>query len=49
MHHIKKIVEVKPFKLRFNNNEEWVVDLEERLKSKSQTENSIYKKLPDPN
>ena len=51
MHHIKKIVEVKPFKLklRFNNNEEWVVDLEEGLKSKSQTENSIYKKLPDPN
>ena len=49
--HIKEIVEVKPYKLklRFNNNEDLTVDLEERLKIKSQSEQSIYKKLLDPN
>ncbi len=50
MHHIKEILEVRPFKLklRFNNNEELTVDLEKRLKSKTQTQESIYKKLLDP-
>lgn len=51
MQHIKEIIEVKPFKLklRFNTDEELTVDLEDRLKSKSKTDNSIYKKLLDPN
>lgn len=50
MQHIKEILEVQPFKLklRFNNNEELTVDLEQRLKDKTQTEKSIYKKLLDP-
>lgn len=50
MYHIKQILEVHPFKikLRFNNGEDLTVDLEKRLKSKTQTEESIYKKLLDP-
>lgn len=50
MRHVKAIINVEPFKLklRFDNGEILTVDLEERLRKRAAYENSIYKKLLDP-
>lgn len=49
MHSIKKIVEVNPFKLKlqFENGEIKLIDLEPRLRRRSQSVESKYKDLLD--
>ena len=50
MHLIKRIVEVKPYKLvlEFDRGEIKIIDLEEKLRARSKSPNSLYKQLLDP-
>ena len=50
LRHVKEIISAAPFKLklRFDNGEVLTVDLESRLRKRATSENSIYKKLLDP-
>ncbi|MFH1321087.1 MAG: DUF2442 domain-containing protein [Bacteroidota bacterium] len=47
---IKEIINKEPYKLtlRFNTGEIKILDLEEKIKSRSKTKNSKYKALLDP-
>ena len=51
MHLIKNIIEVKPYKLilEFNGGEIRSVDLEKKIRSRSQSPDSKYKALIDKN
>lgn len=50
MRHVKQVINAEPFKLKlqFDNGEILTVDLESRLRKRATTEDSIYKKLLNP-
>ncbi len=51
LHTVKRILDIKPYKLtlEFNTGEVKLVDLEDRLKAKSTTTSSKFKELLDKN
>ena len=50
MHLVKEIIDIKPYsiRLRFNTDEELIIDLEEKLREWSSKPSSKFRELLDP-